>query len=80
MAAEKRWLDTEPSDEEKAADLTVFEKYGELNVLDRLSDGDVTKWDAIKRLPFEMVLTARRMKNTQNQYQERYNEIRSKAK
>lgn len=80
MVAENKLLQAEISADEEQAGIDVFTKYGELNVLEGLSGGDITEWENVKGMPFEQVLIKRRMNNDKNEYEKRLREIISKGK
>lgn len=41
----------EPDIDQVEAGVSMFEKYSDVNSLESLSGGDVTKWNAIKAIP-----------------------------
>lgn len=58
-----------------AAGAENFSMFGEYNVLNSLSNGDLTKWDAIKQTPYEYCLTKLLMNKTQSQFDKKYAEL-----
>lgn len=46
-----------------------------MNILESLSQGDVTKWETIKGMTFETVMTKRRIDRDKNIFSEKLNEI-----
>lgn len=44
-----------------AAGVDRLDKFGELNIIDAIASGDVLKWDAVKKLPYEYVFAKQYM-------------------
>jgi hypothetical protein len=53
-------------------------KFGVLNIIDSLANGDVLKWKEIEKLPYMVVFTKLRMENEKNKIQREINELQRK--
>lgn len=60
---------------EQRAGIKQFEPFRYINTVNSLSNGDVTKWDAILNLPYDRVLTKLLLNKTEAAYQKRYGEL-----
>jgi hypothetical protein len=53
-------------------------KFGILNIIDSLANGDLLKWEEIENLPYMMVFTKLRMENEKNKIQREVGELQRK--
>jgi len=65
--------DLKPEHEE--AGIKIFEKFGPLNILESISQGDVTKWATIKAMTFETIMNKRRLDRDKTIFSEKLNDI-----
>jgi hypothetical protein len=54
---EKRALERPPEFKMLAAGIKKLDDFGIVNIIDMLSNGDVTKWSEIEQLPYEVCFT-----------------------
>ncbi len=54
------------------AQIEAFDVYGDVNVLESLSGGDVLKWDAIKATRYDDIFVKLCLNKTAKEYQKRY--------
>jgi len=73
---EKKYLTTEDVDTDLiAAGIRDLDKFGNLNILDSLSGGDLTKYEAIKKLPYSLVFDKQYKTNVENQINKKHQKI-----
>lgn len=54
------------------AGIDALNKFGDLNVLDTLASGDITKYEAIKKMPYSLIFDKQYKTLTENEIQKRY--------
>ncbi len=57
------------------AGISVFQKYGPINQLESLSNGDVTKWEQIKAIDLATIFTKLRMNRDRHIFQKKLSEV-----
>jgi hypothetical protein len=62
-------------EEETDAGIGDFEKFGIMNTIDALAQGDVTKWDQVLEQPNSTIFLKRLMMAQERKYNNDYNEI-----
>jgi len=68
-------LSHEPTADEVAAGIDRFNKFGVALQIDNLAKGDVTKWEAIKQMPYEHCLLKLAIDKNSNDFQRDYQNL-----
>lgn len=68
-------LSHEPTADEVAAGIERFNKFGVALQIDNLAKGDVTKWEAIKQMPYEHCLLKLAIDKNSNDFQRDYQNL-----
>ncbi len=77
---EEKLLSHDSTFEEQAAGLDRFAKFGVSLQIDSLAGGDVTKWEAVRALPYEVAFLKLLMDKTKADFSKDYNDIMSKRR
>jgi hypothetical protein len=72
---EQKLLSHEPTADEVAAGIDRFNKFGVAIQIDNLAKGDITKWEAIRKMPYEHCLLKLVMDKTANDFTRDYQEL-----
>jgi hypothetical protein len=72
--------DEDYTNEQIRAGIKEFSKFGAFNSIDALAGGDITKWEAVVRLPMSDVVLKLKMNQQQYRYEKKYHEIMLKKK
>lgn len=70
----------EYTNEQIRAGIKEFSKFGAFNSIDALAGGDITKWEAVVRLPMSDVVLKLKMNQQQYRYEKKYHDIMLKKK
>jgi hypothetical protein len=65
----------EYTNEQIRAGIKEFSKFGAFNSIDALAGGDITKWEAVVRLPMSDVVLKLKMNQQQHRYEKKYHQI-----
>ena len=80
---EKNYLSGEPNIEMIASGIKELDIFGNINTIDQLAGGDVTKWEEISLLPYNVIFDKLYKTNIENEIQKKLVEIqktKSKSK
>lgn len=77
---EKAYLSSPPDADMVNAGVKELDELGELNVIDILAQGNILKWDKVKKLQYAMVFDKLRKGVIERRVQKRYNEIMTAKK
>lgn len=72
---ESKNLTAKHTQEQKAAGIEKFSRFGVKNLLDALAGGDVLKYESIMLLPYKLVTEKLLMFKVENEYHKKLNEI-----
>ena len=68
-------LSSEPTREQKIAGIDSFNEYGVFNTIDALAGGDVTKYDQIERMEYNIIFTKMARNKTQAIFDDNYRKV-----
>ncbi len=68
-------LSSQEKEELVIAGIHKMRIYGDLTVIDQLAGGDLLKWSAVEKMPYQHVFTKLCMEKDRAEIQENYNEI-----
>jgi hypothetical protein len=71
----EKLLEYEPTSEEVRAGIEDFDQFGYFVTIDRLAGGDPLKYDAIVKLPFDVIYSKLLLSKTDAIFQKRYHEV-----
>lgn len=74
---ESTYLVGTPNTDLQNAGIKDLEAFGEINTLDALAGGDITKWPLIKKVPYHDAFDKLRKNLIESEIQKRYNEIQA---
>jgi len=77
---EKEHLNSPPDIDMQAAGVRELDEFGELNVIDSLSGGDILKWEQVEKLPYYKVFDKLKKNIVESRINKKYNEIITKKK
>jgi len=72
---EATYLTPEPNADLQNAGVEELQQFGEVNALDSLAGGDITKWEDIKKIPYHDVFDKMRKSLIESKVEKRYKEI-----
>lgn len=81
ITLEREYLTSQPDNDLINAGIESLNELGDMNVIDMLAQGDILKWNMIKRLPYHDVFDKLRKNKLEGDIQKRYQKIQTaKAK
>lgn len=75
MAVEQKQFENEIEASHVEAGIEIFNKYGDMNNLETLSLGDVTKWEGIKAIDRGTIYAKLMFNKDRHEFQRKLNEI-----
>ncbi len=72
---EELHLKTDPTPDQKAAGLELFNEFGVMNTIKALAGGDILKYNEVVKLEYNLVFTHLKMNKVSKVYQENYSTI-----
>jgi len=75
LEAESNRLGSEPTREQKLAGIDKFSEYGIMNTIDALAGGDLTKYEAIENMAYNLVFVKMARNKTQSEFDENYRKV-----
>jgi len=72
---EKEYLSSTPDNELVNAGVRELDRFGSLNVIDQLANGDILKWEEVKKLAYKDVFDKLWKSNIEQKIQKNYNKI-----
>lgn len=73
---EQEHLSSDPDIDMMAAGIKELNQFGDLNTIDVLASGDITKWEEIKKLPYNVVFDKQYKSVVENAIQKRLVKIK----
>ena len=77
---EQEYLSAEPDIDLIAAGINEMNQFGDLNTIDSLANGDILKWEEIKKLPYNKVFDKQYKSVVEARIQKKLVKIKSKPK
>lgn len=75
IAKMEELLNYEPTSEEMRAGIEEFNKFGVFVTIDRLAGGDPLKYEAITKMPYNIIYSKLLLSKTDSEFQKRYEKI-----
>ena len=75
LESEHNRLSSEPTREQKMAGIDMFNDYGVMNTIDALAGGDITKYEAIEKIEYNVVFAKMAKNKTQSEFEENYRKV-----
>lgn len=72
---ELEYLQSEPDNDLINAGIKELDELGEINTIDNLANGDILKWEQIKKLPYYQVFDKLRKQTLESKINKRYQKI-----
>lgn len=68
-------MNKSPSSLEIKAGVKMFNKYGDLNIYESLTDGDVTKYEEVEKISVNLALAKLAIEQDKKKYKESYQKV-----
>ena len=75
ITLENTYLSSEPDVDMQSAGIKELDQFGNINTIDQLAGGDVTKWKEIESLPYSVVFDKLYKTKIENQIQRKLGDI-----